>query len=184
MKAKTCLCLVCFKPKPTWLAFLEKFKAYDVFVVIDDNAVDYARLYQETYPSIHFVQVSRSECHKHGFVDMNYLTKKHVSGWDKAVYYFSVLNHTYAHTWFLEDDVFLYDENVLTQIDGQYESHSLLAPSCTRRHRCRDWYHWRNVDLDFVPRYGSSLERSKLGNLRHYLSELSPGYSPWPWFAT
>lgn len=168
-----CICLISRKPNPTWLDFLGKFKAHDVFVVVDDNDIDYAQVYRDKYPSTNFVQLDNSECERLGFANMNYLIKKRVTGWEKAVYYFSKLNRNYQNTWFLEDDVFIYDEETLQRIDAQYEGYGILAQSCTERQQSRSWNHWTNTQINFVPLYESTAPGNRTRRVLRYLSRLS-----------
>ena len=50
----------------------------------------------------------------------NFILKKIISGWDKALYYFGTKN-IFDYIWFIEDDVYFYNENTLQQLDNQYK---------------------------------------------------------------
>ena len=38
---KNCLCLICYKPNDVWIDFLSKFTNYTLYILIDDNSIDY-----------------------------------------------------------------------------------------------------------------------------------------------
>jgi len=39
-----------------------------------------------------------------------------IIAWDRALYYFSVINKNYENIWFLEDDVFIYGEETFQML--------------------------------------------------------------------
>jgi hypothetical protein len=86
-----------------------------------------------------------------------------VSGWDKALYYFSLLNKKYKNVWFFEDDVFFYDENTLLNIDSKYINSDLLTNIYDinengNKSRFNNWlWFWINIDNDIKPPYYSSM---------------------------
>lgn len=123
---KISVCMICLRPNPIWLEFLQSFVNYPVYVIIDDNTENYQTKYSE-YDKIHFIQIKNEDCKNKGFMNSNYVLRKLISGWDKALYYFSIVNTTYDHVWFLEDDVFFYNEETLSNIDTKYKDYDLLS---------------------------------------------------------
>ena len=94
-----------------WIYFLQNFQNYDLFIVIDDNIIDYQAIYQQKYKNIHFIQIEPEECQEKNYKNTSTLTiHKEICGWDKALYYFTHVNPRYEHVWFIEDDVFFHDE--------------------------------------------------------------------------
>jgi hypothetical protein len=74
--------------------------------------------------------------------------EKLISGWDKALYCLSTLEKEFKYVWFLEDDVFIMSEKVITNIDEKYPESDLL----TAFHEINEngdvhngWNHWVNV---------------------------------------
>ena len=122
------ICLICYKPTDIWVNFLQKFTKYDIYIIIDDNSKDYKENYSN-FSNINIIQINDEECIKNGFVNMNFTIKKNITSWDKAMYYFSTVNTLYNKVWFLEDDVFLYDEKTLLSIDLKYNNSDLLSRS-------------------------------------------------------
>lgn len=157
MKANRCICLITYKPDTIWLDFLSRFKTYDIYVVIDDNKKDYNSAYSSIYPNIKFIQIVNNECEKNGFVNVNYLMRKNVTGWEKALYYFSRTENKYPKVWFIEDDVFLQSENTLKNIDKFYPDSDLLAAKCLKKSACKSWPHWKAITINFKPPYFKSM---------------------------
>jgi hypothetical protein len=116
-------------------------------MIIDDNSIDYKQNYLN-YKNIKFIQILNEDCDKNGFIDMNFIINKQISGWDKAIYYFSMINTEYKNIWFLEDDVFLYDENTLINIDKKYIDGDLLSFSIhENKNGNKDWWHWKYSNI-------------------------------------
>ena len=85
---KNKLALICFKPNDIYLEFLNKFSNYEVYIIIDDNSVNYTSLYQTKYENLQFIQIPQQICKQYGFINVNKIgIKKLVSGWDKALCY-------------------------------------------------------------------------------------------------
>ena len=152
---KPCICLICFKPNIIWLDFLTQFHHYDVYVVVDDNAESYKQKY-ESYSSLKFVQIPNEECILNGFLDVNYVIQKKVTGWEKALYYFSTLDISSKNVWFIEDDVFFYNEQTLLNIDSKYVESDLLTTNTSYKQnltgRKNDWL-WDKVYMKIPPPY-------------------------------
>ena len=75
------------------------------------------------------IQFDEQLCVKYGYKNVNFIgIRKRISGWDKALLFFSVIiPNMYKQVWFIEDDVFFLEEKVLTNLDEKYESQDLLA---------------------------------------------------------
>ena len=129
--AKYKIALICFTPNDIYLDFLNKFSNYEVYIIIDDNSVNYTALYKTKYANLSFIQMQESLCKKYGFKNVNEIgIKKQISGWDKALCYFSLTeSNAYNNVWFIEDDVFFHNEETLLNIDAKYPDYDLLANS-------------------------------------------------------
>jgi hypothetical protein len=152
------VCLICLNPNDIWFEFLSQFKNYDVYVVIDNNTINYNGCFKH-YDKIHVIQIQEIECIKSGFIDMNFLIGKKISGWEKALYYFSNINTNYKNVWFLEDDVFLYDESTFSNIDSKYLDSDLLSSPYTEKNNKNfknDW-HWDKIDIKLPLPYYSAM---------------------------
>ena len=141
------VCLICLNPNDIWFEFLSQFKNYDVYVAIDDNTINYNGCFKH-YDKIHVIQIQEFDCMKYGFINMNFLIGKQISGWEKALYYFSNINTNYKNVWFLEDDVFLYDESTFSNIDSKYlDSDLLSSPYKEKSKKSKNDWHWNKIDI-------------------------------------
>lgn len=146
------LCLLCVTPNPIWLEFLKTFTQYTLYIMVDKNNVDLTDV-KAKYPMIHFLQISGELCKSLGYNDSNtavypaYVT----IAWDKATYYFSEVNTTHPHVWLVEEDVFLYNEQTLTDMDAKHpQSDLVISPTTDRSWDAKqpwDW-HWCNIPFD------------------------------------
>lgn len=149
---KKALCLITLNPHLIHLDFLQHFKHYDIYIIIDDPYFNCIPLVQ-SYPTLHLIQLSDHFCFIHGFKNTSFITlKKHVSGWDKALFYFAHINTSYDHIWFMEDDVYLYDESTLINIDSKYHYESLLCNSSFKEANLNEWL-WHLIPIHFNPPY-------------------------------
>jgi hypothetical protein len=124
------IALICFKPNDIYLDFLNKFSNYEVYIIIDDNSVNYSALYkqQNKYNNLKFIQMLSKICIDYGFTNVNRIgVKKRVSGWDKALCYFAFNTNVNDKVWFIEDDVFFHSEDTLLKIDAKYPDYDLLS---------------------------------------------------------
>ena len=88
------ICLITLRPNNIWCNFLNSFRKYQIFIIIDDNEFDCTFL-KNKYTNITFIQINNNKCKLRGYLDVNYMIKKDISGWDKALYYFGVENIHY-----------------------------------------------------------------------------------------
>ena len=124
---KRAIALIVKEPTEIYLDFLATFVSYDVYIIIDS---DKSMLhFQEKYKMLNIIQFDEQLCLKYGFKNVNYIgIRKLISGWDKALLFFSVIiPNRYKQVWFIEDDVFFLEEKVLTNLDEKYEYQDLLA---------------------------------------------------------
>lgn len=147
------LCLICRKPNKTWIEFLTKFTHYTIYMVIDDNDVKY----QSKYPNskINFIQIPNSKCEDAGFKNMNFISRKLLTAWEKAVYFFANLETDYKRVWFIEDDVFFYDESTLLEIDKKYSDSDLLSNKLASY--VKDTWNWSYITINFPPPWYSAM---------------------------
>lgn len=157
IKSKSCVCLICYKPNIIWFEFLSTFIKYDVYVIVDDNIEDYSAKYSK-FKNINIVQIKDEVCESNGFTNMNFIINKTISGWEKAMYYFSTINTEYEHIWFFEDDVFFYNEDSLCNIDSKYPNSDLLSsPYEENISGQKNYWHWGVIDMNFLPPYYSAM---------------------------
>ena len=125
---------------------------------MDDNSINYSEKYAE-YKSVKIVQIPDSECVSNHFIHSSTVTiKKLVISWDKALYYFSSLNTSYKHVWFIEEDVFFNNEQTIADIDTKYPNSDLLSPGYGGNLMGdKSQWHWRLIKIDIPPPYYCSM---------------------------
>lgn len=150
-----CICLICFKPNDIWIEFLSKFNLYDVYVIIDDNEGQYVDKYK-AFSGVRLVQIDNMEPDVNGFTNTDF--KKNGRGWAKALYYFSSVQLGYRNVWFIEDDVFLYGESTILNIDNDGGSADLLTTTYeVNPTGKRDYWHWKDFEIKLPPPYYSCM---------------------------
>jgi hypothetical protein len=119
------ICLLTFQPSKIWLRFLSSLtrnKKYKIFVMIDDNNYDTASLENE-WSNIIFFKIDDLTCTEAGLGAMNPVNPRdsvRPSAWNKACYFFSYINVNFENIWFIEDDVFIPNSQIIFDIDSKY----------------------------------------------------------------
>jgi len=151
---KTALCIISYKPNPILLNFYNSFINYDIYTIIDDNTKNYSNAdIIKNFNNIKFIQIKDKDCSDNGFTNSNVIgVKKIISGWDKALYYFSIINKNYKNIWFIEDDVFFYDENTIISIDNKYEDYDILCNSDFKVGKLNEWL-WSRIKINLPQPY-------------------------------
>ena len=153
-----CICLITFQPRKIWCDFLNTFKHYKIFIIVDDNDFDLC-VFKNEYTNINFITVKNETCKLSGYMNTNYMINKLISGWDKALYYFGlentgVENTGYDFIWFIEDDVFFNNENTILNIDKQYVNEDLLSsPYYINKDGNKHTWNWSRININFPPPY-------------------------------
>lgn len=176
---KRAIALIVKEPTEIYLDFLATFVSYDVYIIIDS---DKSMLhFQEKYKMLNIIQFDEQLCLNYGYKNVNYIgVKKQVSGWDKALLFFSVIiPNRYNQVWFIEDDVFFLEEKVLTNLDKKHEHQDLLAncdfKSQTTNNIKEPWL-WSLIDINIsYPHYCGMMCATRMSN--HLLKGIR-------WYAT
>ncbi len=145
MKNRNAICLLTRFYNQYWVDFFNTFTDHDVYIVLDDNS----KIYDGIYGNVRIVQIDDAVCRATNFYNSSIWSNlKDIVAWDRALYYFVKINTHYDHVWFMEDDVFIYNEAVLTNIDLKYPDTDLLCQFLDINHKgdVRDgWNHWIHV---------------------------------------
>jgi len=163
---KNCICLICHKPNKIHLDFLNTITEYDVVVIIDDENEHYyennQEYYDTNYKKLIISQINHIECIENGYQFSSFTLNKMVSGWDKAIYFYYCLYNDklklkkqYNHVWFIEDDVFLYNEEILKNIDAKYPNSDFIAKDIHKK-EINDWL-WKYIIILIEEPYYKSL---------------------------
>ena len=144
------ICLITFRPKKSWCKFLNTFTKYKIVIIVDDNDFDLSLF---KYENIKFIKIKDEICKQNGYENTNFFIKP-ISGWDKALYYFGLENSNYNFVWFLEDDVFFYNENTLLTIDKEYKKDDLLSNNFNiNQNGVKNTWHWNKININYTPPY-------------------------------
>jgi hypothetical protein len=147
---KTAFVLICLNPyaKLVYLDFLNKFNNYSIYVIVDDNNINCDSL-KHLFQNIHFIQLDNNLCNNKGFKNLNYIIMyKEITGWDKALYYFTYVNtKNYSNVWFCEDDVYFFSEDTISNIDLKYPEIDILCNSSYDEAKLNEW-HWSRININ------------------------------------
>jgi hypothetical protein len=128
--SKIAICLLAYQPSIDLIELyddLYRGDIYDIYVIVDDNKYDISELIED-FPEIQFIKIKEETCIKYGYTQLNFMVKNgEPSAWDKGIYYFCEENKiNYKYIWFLEDDVFIPNTNIIKNIDEKYGYMDLL----------------------------------------------------------
>jgi hypothetical protein len=178
MKNTKAICILTITPNIEFIEFYNSFKNYDVFFIVDDNSYD-CEILKQKYPLLNFIQLSNEECDKNGFKHSSYMPNSslvfnEIISWDRALYFFSNINTTYEFVWFLEDDVFIYGEETVQNLDNKYFNSDLLCKDKIPEPKENEWqWFWPAININFERPYFQSpicaVRMSKL--LLHYIND-------------
>lgn len=159
---KTAICLLCVEPFPSHVQFLTNIVGdYTKFMLCDRSKNEY------TDGAIQFITLDDDICSAQGYKNSNYCVKKNPSAWDKAFYYFSVVDTSYDYVWFLEDDVFVSSIYAISNIDQKYGIADLLCKGngMNQDGHIDGWSHWSQiVDKHPLPWYISMICVCRISN--------------------
>jgi hypothetical protein len=146
--------LVCHKPNTVWIDFLKNFTQYKVYIIIDDETIDYSNYvlpYKNT--NITFVLIKHTNCMIAGITNLNFTLNKIVTGWEKAICFVKqyLIDSLIGKIWFLEDDTFFYSEKTLLDIDSQYPNSDLLTAPYVEESIDDPW-HWKVIPVYNIPK--------------------------------
>ena len=131
IKNEKAICIITKNNEIELIKFYSNFKNYDIFFIIDDNE----KIVNDTqYKNINFIRLNNSYVENKNYINSSsiYLNFNKVIGWDKALLFFYEIKQynvsgSYKFIWFLENDVWFFNENTLLNIDNKYENSDLLT---------------------------------------------------------
>jgi hypothetical protein len=159
------LCFLTVQPALETLQFAEQLAqdtrqyGVDVYIMIDD---DHFRFSSRNFTSqFRFLKIPKEQCLLHGYRRTTNLgiNQSHVVSWDKALFYFCVLNKNYSFVWFVEDDVFIPSVQSFRSIHQLYSNISDLVISMNEINILGDvfYWHWSKAIGRFVPPWSASM---------------------------
>lgn len=117
---KKAIAFITLRPSEDLIEFskeLSEKTEYDIYIFIDDNNYIIPNLNSK----INYIKIDNNECIKNGFQWVTRLCfnpqSLQVCSWDKALYYFSLINNSYDFILGLEDDVFVPSVETIIHLD-------------------------------------------------------------------
>ena len=134
---------------------------YRVFVVVDDNnfKLDNAKVTGK-YAGVSLIQFESYECRRAGFVNFMAMIQKsgasRCSAWEKALYYFCCRDLSHDNVWFIEDDAFVPNHEIILTMDRKYRNADIIsADNVVNKYGVLDdqegWPWWRLVPKTILP---------------------------------
>lgn len=152
-------------------AFAQGSTSYDIYIIIDSDEDQTSITELDKYKGLNFVQFDEKHCLNKGYKNVNYIgVKKLISGWDKALLFFSVIiPKKYKQVWFIEDDVFFFKEQILTDLDKKYPNQDLIAncdfKSQTTNNIKEFPWHWHRINIKIPkPHYSGMMCITRMSN--------------------
>jgi hypothetical protein len=101
---------------------------YRVFVVIDNNnfKLDNAEV-KAKYAEVSLIQFEDYECRRAGFFNFTGSLHTSCSAWEKALYYFCCRDLSDGNVWFIEDDAFIPNHEIILALDRKYENADIIS---------------------------------------------------------
>jgi hypothetical protein len=132
---------------------------YRVFVVIDDNKFKLGNAeVKAKNAGVSLIRFEDYECRRAGFFGLNPVVQKRsrCSSWDKALYYFCCRDLSHDNVWFIEDDSFVPNHEIILTIDRRYENADIIsADNVVNKYGVLDdqegWPWWRLVPETILP---------------------------------
>lgn len=143
--------VLCRFPNKIWFDFLETFRnCFTVYVVIDDNSVDYHTTEFGKYEKVQILQVEDSVCREAGYTKSSVNMPKSECAWDKALYFscLTLSSEFFDHVWFIEEDVFFHSDQTLVDLDEQFKESDLICNQVTSKAEeptTRSWKWWKEI---------------------------------------
>lgn len=179
MASRTAIALLTWTPRKEQVSFYQRFAGlqYDTYVVADNND------WHEHVENIGLIQIDPGLCVQRGFKHLNPVITERIkcpaSAWEKALYYFSIISPHYDYVWLFEDDVFIPQHDLLSNIDSSYDQDLLCADQKVNWDgETWSWEWYKCIPSDILPPpwaksmlCATRLSRKLLGRLAAFLYE-------------
>ena len=160
IKNEKAICIISKNYHFELINFYSNFKNYDIFFIIDDNE----KIVNDTqYKNINFIRLNNSYVENKNYINSSsiYLNFNKVIGWDKGLLFFYEMKQhnvssSYQFIWFLDNDVWFFNENTLVNIDNKYENSDLLTNKYGEKGDSNSWP-WNKTILHEDYKYYKSM---------------------------
>jgi hypothetical protein len=132
---------------------------YRVFVIVDDNNLKLGNPeVRAKNAGVSLIQIEDYECRRPGFFNFMAMVQKRgrSSALEKALYYFCCRDLSHDNVWFIEDDVFVPNHEIILSIDRKYGNADIIsADNVVNKYGVLDdqelWPWWRLVPKTILP---------------------------------
>jgi hypothetical protein len=147
-------------PSDDLLEFYSGFAqlGYRVFVVVDDNNFKLNAALKAKNNRVSLIQIEDHECRSAGFFNFMAMiqSRGRCSAWEKALFYFCFRDLSHDNVWFIEDDVFIPNHEIILSIDRKYGNADIIsADNVVNKYGVLDdqelWPWWRLVPKTILP---------------------------------
>ena len=145
---KNIICLIAIEPKPLVYNFYKKLKNENTSIYMCfDNNTNIIPAYDN---DITFIYLDNKLCENNGFKSTHSQLNNISTSREKALMYFCKMNFDYDNIWFIEEDVFIPNENIIENINKKYPEGDLLCTSNYVFHNQEElnecyWGHWNLI---------------------------------------
>lgn len=156
-------CFLTHKLLPETLELAQEFAqdgflyGLDIFIMIDDNNFDVSNI--NTSSNLRLLQIPNELCMQHNYRDATTYNGSNITSWDKALFYFGVLNKNYSFIWLSEDDIFYPSVQAFISLHELYSNTSDLISSDFPFNLLGDTSasHWKMLNGQFIPPWAKSM---------------------------
>ena len=135
-----------------------------IYIAIDNSGYNTSSI----PTNLRIIKYDEETCKSEGYVcSLLKCTLRNVDrpcSWDKALYHFCVKDLIYDNVYFVEDDVFISDRNIFSNIDKKYESADLICSFNVSEQSDPRWCNWKEFNNLEKPWYHSMVCACRLSN--------------------
>jgi len=138
---KSIICFLTVNPSKLCYDFIKKLGNHnDIYICIDDNEYNIPDYNNE----IKIIKYRNKDVENEGFKNTHLWIPGAIAR-DKALYYFFKNKIEYDFIWFIEEDVFIPNANIIKNIDNKYKDEDLLVRSNRLFYGNKKHWHWKTV---------------------------------------
>jgi hypothetical protein len=158
------LCFLTHRLFPETLELAQEFArdglrcGLEVFIMINDNNFNVSNI--NTSSNLQLLQIPNELCMQHNYRDATTdYNGSNITSWDKALFYFGVVNKNYSFVWLSEDDVFYPSVQSLISLHELYSNTSDLISSYFALNLLGNTstLDWKMADEQFIPPWARSM---------------------------
>jgi hypothetical protein len=130
----------------------------EIFIMIDDNNFNVSSI--DPSINLQLLQISNELCLQHNYQKTIYLGWWALTSWDKALFYFNIINKNHSFVWLSEHDVFFPSTQAFLSLHELYSDTSdFIVPRVVLNllANTSSWPHWRWAVGQLIPPWARSV---------------------------